>query len=195
MKSLPWVVTLTAGLVLANLCAACRAEYTVSPSGEIVSQESTRTPKPALFTSSPQDSATPPLTFLPFVGRAPCQTDTALLTIAAPPDPLLPGDTVTVTLTLKNNGCAMLGLPLYRLNIQSGGNANALEPLDPEPLMHSLAVQPGQSDSAQFSLQGANPGQAALSASASYEVHLGYPGPAYWGYASSAELTLTVSPP
>jgi hypothetical protein len=38
-------------------------------------------------------------------------------------------------------------------------------------------------------------GQAAITASASFEVHLGYPGPAYWGYSTSGEpMIIRVAP-
>jgi hypothetical protein len=195
MKFLRGAVNLIAWFALALLCTACNAVYTLPSSGENAAQENTRTPKPTLYISRPQATATPQITFLPFVGNAPCQTDTAILSIAAPGDTFSPGETVTATITLQNKGCTMLGLPLYRLNIRAAGSETVLEPAAPEPLMHSLAVQPGQSDSAQFTLQAANPGQATLSASASYEVHLGYPGPAYWGNASASPVELTVNPP
>jgi hypothetical protein len=65
-------------------------------------------------------------------------------------------------------------------------------PDKPEPVMHSLAVIPRNSDEAIFALQAASPGKAILSAMASFEVHLGYPDPAYWGANSSDELVIVV---
>jgi hypothetical protein len=47
--------------------------------------------------------------------------------------------------------------------------------------VHSLGVHPGQSDAAEFDLTAAASGQATLTATVGYEVHLGFPGPAYWG--------------
>jgi hypothetical protein len=60
--------------------------------------------------------------------------------------------------------------------------------------VHHLAVAPGQTDAASFTLQAAGPGQAMLRAYASFEVHLGYPGPAYWGASAASPLTITVTP-
>ena len=103
------------------------------------------------------------------------------------------GEMVTVTAELSNIGCAMLGLPKYTLTVDSNG-VSVLEPSAPEPVEHSLAVRTGESDTAEFVLVAANPGSATLSASASFEVHLDYPGPAYWSNAGTGRLKISVEP-
>lgn len=48
------------------------------------------------------------------------------------------------------------------------------------------------SDTAEFAMTASAPGSVTLAASVSFEVHIGYPGPAYWGYAASPPLTIEV---
>jgi DNA/RNA endonuclease YhcR with UshA esterase domain len=81
----------------------------------------------------------------------------------------------------------MVGLPLYRLSVQSDGPEPILEPEEPEPVEHTLGLDPGESDAAEFTLRGVKAGRATLTAEASFEVHLGYPGPAYWSSSSGGE--------
>ncbi len=103
------------------------------------------------------------------------------------------GDTVTVTLTLRNTGCVGLGLPQHRLYVEP----DAESPVDPsrlEPVEHSRMVKPGDSDAAGFALRAIQPGRVTLRGMASFEVHLEYPGPAYWGSSSTGPLVLTVEP-
>jgi hypothetical protein len=125
----------------------------------------------------------------------PCETDTASVELSAPVSRLKVGETVKITATLTNEGCVALGLPQYRLYSQSNGLESIFAPDPPEPVVHSLAVAPGQSDSADFDLRAIAAGLAILRASASFEVHLGYPGPAYWGYAASPELRIEAVEP
>jgi hypothetical protein len=104
------------------------------------------------------------------------------------------GETVAVTVRLKNEGRIGLGLPQYRLYVEAEQELPVLEPRNPASVEHYLQVGAGQSDSAVFELQAARAGRAALRASVSYEVHMGYPGPAYWGGASAGPIVLTVLP-
>ena len=120
-----------------------------------------------------------------------CKSHTASTSISSTATTLHVGDVVTVTVTLNNEGCVELGLPQYRLQVRSQEPGSFLEPSDPEPIVHSLGVEPGESDTADFVLRGAEAGRATLSATASFEVHLGYPGPAYWG-ASGSERALEI---
>ena len=70
---------------------------------------------------------------------------------------------MTVTVTLRNEGCVALGLPQYRLQVRSLEPGSFLEPSDPEPIVHYLAVGPGQSDAADFLLRAADQSLAAPS--------------------------------
>jgi hypothetical protein len=123
-----------------------------------------------------------------------CQWHTAYMTLAAAARTLEVGEMVTVTATLFNRGCVGLGMPQYRLYVRSDEPHPMFDPDTPEPVVHYLAVAPGQSDVEKFVLQAVGPGQARLSASASFEVHLPYPGGAYWGASGTGPLTITVTP-
>ena len=123
-----------------------------------------------------------------------CQYHTAYMTISATATSLHVGESVTVTATLFNRGCTGLGMPQYRLYIRPDEPEPIFDPGNPEPVVHYLGVGSGESDAAEFALQAVGPGQARLSASASFEVHLGYPGPAYWGASGTGPLTVTVAP-
>lgn len=122
----------------------------------------------------------------------PCETHKAELELSLSSVEVAVGDTVTVTVVLHNTGCLALGLPQFRLI--GGESAAALLEL-PEPAVHNLGVPPGGTDMETFVLEVVGPGVVELGASASFEVHVGYPGPAYWGSASTGEpLRLVVLP-
>jgi len=116
------------------------------------------------------------------------------MALSATATTLKAGDIFTVTVTLANQGCGMLGLPQYRLYIGSDETQPIFDPNVPEPVVHYLGVASGQSDAAEFALRAVRPGEAMLSASASFEFHAGYPGPAYWGSSNVGPLFVTVAP-
>ena len=126
-------------------------------------------------------------------GTGECKKHKARMTLSSTSRALRAGEIVTVTAELSNVGCAMIGLPKYTLTVDSKGIA-LLEPGAPKPVEHSLAIRTGQSDSAEFVLVAANPGSATLSASVSFEVHLDYPGPAYWSNSGTGRLKIAVEP-
>jgi photosystem II stability/assembly factor-like uncharacterized protein len=132
--------------------------------------------------------------YLPAIARNSCQTHTASFTLSAITTTLSVGETVTVTATLTNAGCGSLGLPEYRLHVQTDDPEPLFDPAVPDPVAHSVAVDPGQSDAAVFVLRAVRPGQATLDSDVSFEVHLGYPGPAYWASAAAGGLVITVLP-
>jgi len=124
-----------------------------------------------------------------------CEMHTASMMLAASVTVLEVGEAITVTVTLSNEGCATLGMPQYWLGVASVEEESIFDPSEPEPVVHYLAVSPGQSDMAEFVLRAVKSGQATLTASASFEVHLGYPGPAYWAGSNTKEpLIVTVKP-
>jgi hypothetical protein len=178
----------TAVAILGLIVGACTPAPTPTPA-----------PAPSALTASALSTpvTTPPVERPPTEPPTPvltptlaCETHAASLELSASVARLEVGEAVTVTATLINEGCIALGLPQFRLYIRSDGPEPILAPDPPEPLVHSLALAPGQSDSADFELRATAAGQAVLMASASFEVHLGYPGPAYWGYTSSPELQI-----
>lgn len=155
----------------------------------------------APVTTEPPTPTLPPITEAPATdtpqpadGPA-CETHTASMALTTSAAAVEVGEPVIIRVTLNNEGCVALGLPQYRLLIDSDQAEPILAPAEPEPVIHYLGVAPGQADSAEFKLSAAAPGQVGLTASASFEVHIGYPGPAYWGSSSSGEpLILTVNP-
>lgn len=118
----------------------------------------------------------------------------ASLRIDAGRSTLQVGDQLWVEVVLLNSGSIDLGLPQYRLYVDPEEEQPILQPQRPEPVVHYLGVIPGQSDVAEFLLQAVRPGQVALRASVSFEVHLGDPGPAYWGGAGAAPVRVVVAP-
>jgi hypothetical protein len=124
--------------------------------------------------------------------RSGCRGHSASLSISGTAAAVQVGEHLTVQVALSNTGCVALGLPQYRLYVETGGLGRVLSPERPEPVIHSLAVQPGESDGAEFVLQAVAAGKATITASASFEVHLDYPGPAYWGMSNSGPLVVTV---
>jgi hypothetical protein len=124
-----------------------------------------------------------------------CQYHTARMTITASATTLRVGEAVTVTTTLFNYGCTGLGMPQYRLYADTDEPHLVLDPERPEPVVHYAGVGLGGSDAAQFVLEAVGSGQAVVWSTTSFEVHLGYPGPAYWGGSGSGPLTITVQAP
>ena len=123
-----------------------------------------------------------------------CETHTASITLSSSDTKLSVGESFKVVVTLNNQGCVALGVPQYTLYVSSRGVEPAIVPANPEPIEHYLAIDPGQSDSAEFSLQAVSAGWVEFTASTSFEVHLGYPGPAYWGTSESqAPLRLLIT--
>jgi uncharacterized repeat protein (TIGR01451 family) len=122
-----------------------------------------------------------------------CNSHTAYMTISATDTTVEVGELVTVTTTLFNRGCTLMGIPYYRLYVESEEPEPIFDPSHPEPVSHELGIGRGQSDTAEFVLKAVRPGQATLRGTASFEVHLGYPGPAYWGYSVTGPLMVTVT--
>jgi len=120
------------------------------------------------------------------------QTEGARLELQISETRVRVGQTARVRLTLRNTGSIGLGLPQYRLQVADATDGAMLDPASPEPIVHSLMVQPGGEDWAEFSLLAMAPGEATVRGWVSYEVHLGYPGPAYWGSASSGQVQVRV---
>lgn len=117
----------------------------------------------------------------------PCEHAEALIELEGPAAELRVGEQVKIQVKMENVGCLSLGLPQYRLNLAADEGTARFVPEKIEPVVHSLGVPPGGLDQADFVLEAISPGAARFSATVSYEVHLGYPGPAYWGMDSSGE--------
>lgn len=122
----------------------------------------------------------------------PCDTHTVGMTLTT--SSLAPnvGEYLLVTVTLGNEGCGMIGLPKYELSLLQA--PYTLAPEKPEAIIHYLGLNPGETDTVMFTLHTIGVGTASVSAAASFEVHLGYPGPAYWAAAATGPVTVAVPP-
>jgi hypothetical protein len=121
-----------------------------------------------------------------------CTAHQADLQLLASTSSMMVGESLTLTATLTNSGCAMLGLPKYSFSGMADGDAYLVQPTELEPIIHSVALRDGEHDEAYFTLKAVAPGKAELKVSASFEVHLGYPGPAYWATAASQPVIIEI---
>lgn len=122
-----------------------------------------------------------------------CDTHTASVHVQPSAQSVPIGQQLVVQVTLLNQGCVALGLPKYTLRVHAPQGQPLFNPPQPESVTHYLSVAPGQSDSAEFVLQAAQVGSGSLQAEVSFEVHIGYPGPAYWGYTTSLPIDIAVT--
>jgi hypothetical protein len=122
-----------------------------------------------------------------------CETHTASVQVQPSASSVQLGQQLVVQVMLLNQGCVALGLPKYTLRVHAPQGQPLFNPPQPESVTHSLAVAPGQLDSVEFMLQAAQVGSGSLQAEVSFEVHIGYPGPAYWGYATSDPVDIAVT--
>jgi hypothetical protein len=123
-----------------------------------------------------------------------CKTHTASLSLRANQTRLYVRDVLTVTAKLSNEDCGMLGMPQYSLHVEPDGKESPFAAM-PESVIYGVGIAPGQFDTVEFVLRAGRPGEAALTVSASFEFHSGYPGTAYWASASSGPLHIVVIPP
>jgi hypothetical protein len=102
------------------------------------------------------------------------------------------GDILTVTVTLYNGdeGRTQLGLIQFSLAAQPEG----LVVGNQGPSEHSNTLFPGDSEQAQFVLHAAVPGEAELSAVASYEIHATDYSWASWSGCHSRPLAISIGP-
>jgi len=122
-----------------------------------------------------------------------CETHTAEVTLSVTPENPKVGEILTITAALRNDGCAMLGIPQYRLSVNPADSQSLLAPPKQATVTHSAGLGRGETDTAAFVTRAVAAGQATATVFVSFEVHLGYPGPAYWGSAAG-ELPITVVP-
>jgi hypothetical protein len=117
------------------------------------------------------------------------------MTLDATSSVLRVGDVLTVTARLYNDGPLNLGEPLYWLGWDPFDSEPLFEATTPSNVVHYLAVVPGAMDEVQFGLRAIRAGEVSVCARTSFEVHIGYPGPAYWGGSASLWLLVTVEEP
>jgi hypothetical protein len=176
-------------VLLLTGCALTQPQRPTPPTPPTTPVLASPTP-PALSTPETRPDLPPTGTITP---TPECQAHDGTMEIEISDAEIQVGEPLTITGRLSNQGCAMLGLPLYHL-VQTPPEATLFEPAEVEPVLHSLGLTDGDQDQAQFILTARYPGKAQFSISASVEVHLGYPGPAYWATVSSPAVEVTVSP-
>ncbi len=149
-------------------------------------------------TATPGEPVTPTATEpvepspTPTLGPSPtpeCTRHTTEMSLSASATEIGVGELVTVTARLQNVGCGMVGLLLYRLEREPG---LALQAASPLTVSHPIGLGTGQADEAQFVLRGVRGGLENVSVSVSFEVHLGYPGPAYWASQAAGPIAVRV---
>lgn len=135
----------------------------------------------------------PPMAAAPQSTPTCTQHTTEMRAVAEPPTPRA-GDPLTVSVTLTNAGCGSVGLPDYRLLTLSDSPYPIFTTPSPASITHYRALYPGEADHVTFMLHAIGAGVVTLTARSSFEVHLGYPGPAYWAGDVAPLLRLTVPP-
>lgn len=192
MRIVLWNMAL---VILTIIVAGCGLETQATPTAQPpTSPTATLTP-----THTPPPTHTPGPTVAPTVAApetptATCETHTVSTSLTSSASTVWAGDVVTIGVELVNRGCGMIGLPRYRLLVKSIGSEPIFDPAEPEPLEHDVGLGSGDSDVAEFTLRAIKAGRATLTARASFEVHLGYPAPAYWSGSEAGEpLVITVA--
>lgn len=143
---------------------------------------SVTSPGVTLTVSGPASLPTPP--------PLSCDTHTAGVELSASPPTLRVGELVTVTVTLRNQGCSQLGLPRYSLVL----TPTRFDPGNPPEVIHSLAILPGGSDTAEFVLRAVEAGLTSFDAYTTFEVLLNTPPPTAGVANTTAPLTINVLP-
>jgi hypothetical protein len=141
-----------------------------------------------LSNSAPVQTAARPVEAAPLAPLT-CTTHTTGMTLTLSPLKPRVGDTFVATATLANEGCGLVGLPLYRLMVESEP-AEMLVPQSPTSAPHTLGLGPGNSDVMTFTLKAVNAGLARINVSASFEVHVD--GGAYWSTDATGPSIVTV---
>jgi len=121
-----------------------------------------------------------------------------MVSITATSTELMVGEVVTVTVTLHNTGPVMVGLPQFSLICLYEDDSPVLEPAQAEPVVHSLGVESGEADMAEFVFEALRPGKVALEASVNFEFQVGpevgYEGTPFWQWRTlSSEEALEIS--
>jgi hypothetical protein len=182
-------------LALALFLASCTALSPVPGATPTEQPVMLQSPQPQASATRVESNATPAelvdTPALPAKQTPECDTYQAELQLIPSASSLQIGETIILTATLSSSGCAMLGLPKYSLILEES-DPGVLEPELIEPVLHYLGLNDGQRDTALFALHAAAQGSATIQAMVSFEVHLGYPGPAYWATAASQVAKLEV---
>jgi streptogramin lyase len=152
--------------------------------------------------ATPAPTKTPWLQITPTPSRTPvvegtptpyCRPSEASITLSPSATEMEVGQTVTVTVVLTNGSTssAKLGWIIYRLRVEP--SILAME--SAEAVEHTLTLEPGDGDRAEFVLRAMEPGRATLRGLASYEMHaMDYS----WGSNSgcrSQALEIVITPP
>lgn len=156
-----------------------------------------------------EPAAIPTITGTARAAPAPTSTPTAsptstpmpvggTVSITATSTELMVGEVVTVRVTLHNTGPVMVGQPQFSLLCEYEDDSAVLEPARAEPVVHPLAVEPGETDMAEFVFEALRPGKVTLQASVNFEFQVGpevgYEGTPFWQWSTlSSEEALEIS--
>lgn len=109
------------------------------------------------------------------------------------PNPATVGDEVTFTLVFSNNSSLAAGIPSFSLQSVDGAAFERIlgEALVAPDVLYD-AVAPGKTHTETWTFVVQEVGEVSVFARVSYEVHEGYPGPAYWSGVQSPEVIVIV---
>ena len=155
-------------------------------------QEQTANPIPTPLNNNPTDipGENGNTIFLPVVENPDCTSYQAPLVMTVDKDTLSIGDTLRITLALRNTGCSELGLFSYQIQPPVIDN---LEAVTPRMQTHYFRMLPGDADSVVFVFKAVKEGKVSLSGQADFEVNL-TSGPPLNGYAETKEMIIKVNP-
>ncbi|MCB9436963.1 MAG: hypothetical protein H6673_08210 [Anaerolineales bacterium] len=105
-------------------------------------------------------------------------------------NPIQIGDEVIVSLSLVNTGTLAAGIPSFTLYLESDALELVSTPDNGGVLYGAVAA--GSTYTMQWTYRAASTGTAEFSGRVSYEVHEGYPGPAYWSGTSAGPEVLVI---
>lgn len=105
--------------------------------------------------------------------------------------PIRIGDEVTVSLYLVNTGTLDAGIPKFALMLSDDSLLEVVSAPDNDGLLYGSVVA-GDSTVMSWTYRALAAGSVDITGRVSYEVHEGYPGPAYWSGTTSSPQTLVI---
>ncbi|NDJ86811.1 MAG: hypothetical protein GYB66_13070 [Chloroflexi bacterium] len=147
------------------------------------------------FTVPPSQDDPGPTPKPPSPTPAPEQYDSAVLDLTVEPNPVVVGEEVRFRLTLANHDVYAAGIPKFSLQGDQMAVLLGTPVAGPENdgVLYG-AVAPGESHQVVWTFIARAPGTVTVQGHVSFEVHEGYPGPAYWRGTQSSPVSLRVVP-
>lgn len=123
--------------------------------------------------------------YLPIVAKPSCLTYSAIMWLEAP-NCIRGGQQFTTTIALQNNGCSVLGMPIYTIHGEPGIN-------NPPPYQKLVSIDVGQVDRYTFTLTAPITASLTITLAGGATFEVGYPPPGGFGYGNAAAPAITIS--